>query len=313
MIVGAILAGGYGKRLKPITDEIPKVLVEVKNNFTIMDRQILDFKYLGIKDVYILSGHLGEKIEERYGKVHNGIRFHYLKEEKPMGTLFSIRNLLEKLDGEDLILRNGDTRTDINFKHFASFSQQSSFGMVMLVTRMKSPYGIVETNGDQVVSFREKPVLDHYINSGLYYIKNSTKDVFFEEYNGKDVEITAFPEISKKRLLGAYKEDALWIGVDSEKELEQARKEYKGREDTEYGYRKEIYSNEKIRIMEYLVKEDHEASISKEDGNLLRFMVGDGIIDGGKKDVYSSGSVFKIEGKLILRPNHSTRLEVISD
>ena len=51
--------------------------------------------------------------------------------------------------------------------------------MTMLVTKMRSPYGIVEMNGDQVTSFREKPVLEHYINSGLYYIKNSIKEIFF--------------------------------------------------------------------------------------------------------------------------------------
>lgn len=313
MIVGAILAGGYGKRLKPITDEIPKVLVEIKQNFTIMDRQILDFKYMGIKDIYILSGHLGDKIEERYGERHMGMDFHYLRESKPMGTLYSIRNLLEQLDDQDVILRNGDTITDINFKHFKDFSANSEFGMVMLVTRMKSPYGIVETNGDMVVSFTEKPVLDHYINSGLYYIKNSMKETFFEEYNGKDVEITAFPEISKKRLLGAYKEDALWIGVDSEKELEQARKEYVGREDTEYGYKKDIYGNEKIHIKEYLVKDGYEAFLDGGCGHIIRFLSGNGLLEGTKKEAYSPGSVFKIESDMTIRPNMTTRLEVISD
>jgi Nucleoside-diphosphate-sugar pyrophosphorylase involved in lipopolysaccharide biosynthesis/translation initiation factor 2B, gamma/epsilon subunits (eIF-2Bgamma/eIF-2Bepsilon) len=313
MIVGAILAGGYGKRLKPITDEIPKVLVEIKQNFTIIDRQILDFKYMGISDIYILSGHLGDKIEDRYGEKHMGINFHYLRESKPMGTLYSIRNLLENLQDKDVILRNGDTITDINFKHFMEFASNSEFGMVMLVTRMKSPYGIVETNGDQVVSFREKPILDHYINSGLYYIKHSMKETFFEEYNGKDVEITAFPEISKKRLLGAYKEDAMWIGVDSEKELEQARKEYLGREDTEFGYIKEVYGNEKIHITEYLVKDGYEASLDGGCGHIVRFLSGNGLVEGNRKDVYSTGTVFKIEGDMNIRPNSTTRLEVISD
>ncbi len=312
-MIGAILSGGYGKRLKPITDEIPKVLVEIKPNYTIMDRQILDFKYLGIEDIYVLSGHLGEKIESRYGKVYDGMRFHYLREEKPMGTLYSIRNLLDSVGEEDIMLRNGDTITDINFEHFRKFAQESAYGMTMLVTKMRSPYGIVEMNGDQVTSFREKPVLEHYINSGLYYIKNSIKELFFSEFNAKDVEITVFPEIAKKRLLGAYKEDSLWIGVDSEKELEQARMEYRGREDTGFGYKREVFENEKFKIREYLVKEDYTAQITPDEGNLIRFLSGSGIVNSSVKEVYTQGTVLKIDKPVTVKPQQATRLEVFSN
>ncbi len=309
-MIGAILAGGFGKRLKPITDQIPKVLVEIKSNYTIMDRQILDFKYLGVKDIYVLSGHLGERIEERYGEKFDEMNFHYLREEKPMGTLYSIRNLLENAGNDDIILRNGDTLTDINFEKFKTFSQESSFGMTMFVTKMKSPYGIVEMNGEQVTSFREKPILDHYINSGLYYIKNEIKPMFFNDYNGKDIETTAFPEISSKHLLGAYKEDSMWIGVDSEKDLELARKEYLGRDDTIYGYRKNIFENEKIRIMEFLVKDGYSATISTDDGTLMRIIQGDGIISGKNKISYSVGTVMKIDNDIRVMPQHTTRLEI---
>lgn len=96
------------------------------------------------------------------------MRLHYLKEEKPMGTLYSVRNLLKNSGDEDIILRNGDVVTDINYGRFAQLGKESQNGMTMLVTKMKSPYGIVELLGDQFVSFREKPVLDHYINSGMY-------------------------------------------------------------------------------------------------------------------------------------------------
>ncbi len=86
MMIGAILAGGYGKRLKPITDNIPKALIEIRENYTIMDRQLLDFKNSGIMDVYILSGYLSEKIEEYY-RDYRDLNIHILNEEKPMGTL----------------------------------------------------------------------------------------------------------------------------------------------------------------------------------------------------------------------------------
>ncbi|MGP6239831.1 nucleotidyltransferase family protein [Cuniculiplasma sp. SKW4] len=309
-MIGAILSGGYGKRLKPITDEIPKVLVEIKENYTIMDRQLLDFKSVGIKDVYILSGHLGEKIEERYGSEHNGMRFHYLREEKPMGTLYSVRNLLKNTNDEDIILRNGDVVTDINYGRFARFGEESQYGMTMLVTKMKSPYGIVELLGDQVVSFREKPVLDHYINSGMYYIKSKIRDLFFNDYNGKDIETTVYPELARRKEIGAYREDSFWIGVDSEKELELVRKEYLGREDTDFGYMRNIYSKGKMSIVEYFLKDGSTVSINR--GNIIRFIHGDGIITNGNGSLYTAGKVMDLENNVDLKAFTPTKLEVLS-
>ena len=167
-MIGAILAGGYGKRLKPITNEIPKALVQIREDYTIMDRQIFDFRNMGVKDLFILSGYLGEKIQERYSNEYEGMAFHYLREQKPLGTLFSLRNLLSERSTDDIVLRNGDTVTDLNFKKFTRFASSSQYEIVMFVTRMKSPFGIVDTLGDQITKFREKPFLDHYINAGIF-------------------------------------------------------------------------------------------------------------------------------------------------
>ncbi|HML04296.1 MAG TPA: sugar phosphate nucleotidyltransferase, partial [Methanobacterium sp.] len=73
---GMILCGGFGKRLRPITETIPKPLVEIKDNYsileghdtyTILDKQLFDFKNAGVERVLLLTGFLSEKIQERYG------------------------------------------------------------------------------------------------------------------------------------------------------------------------------------------------------------------------------------------------------
>ena len=68
--VGMILCGGFGKRLRPVTEKVPKPLVEIKDNYAILDKQLFDFKNAGISEVYLLAGFLHEKIEERYGNGH---------------------------------------------------------------------------------------------------------------------------------------------------------------------------------------------------------------------------------------------------
>ena len=65
--VGMILCGGFGKRLRPVTETVPKPLVEISDDYTILDKQLFDFKNAGVNEVYLLAGFLHEKIEERYG------------------------------------------------------------------------------------------------------------------------------------------------------------------------------------------------------------------------------------------------------
>ena len=89
--VGMILCGGFGKRLRPVTETVPKPLVEINDDYTILDKQIFDFKNAGIDEVYLLAGFLHEKIEERYGLEYNGVKLHYVIEDEPLGTLNAIR------------------------------------------------------------------------------------------------------------------------------------------------------------------------------------------------------------------------------
>ncbi|TMS40826.1 MAG: glucose-1-phosphate adenylyltransferase, partial [Methanobacterium sp.] len=87
---GLILCGGFGKRLRPLTEKIPKPLVEIKDNYTILDKQLFDFKSAGVNKAILLTGFLGEKIEERYGENYMGLDIEYIQEDKPLGTLNAI-------------------------------------------------------------------------------------------------------------------------------------------------------------------------------------------------------------------------------
>ncbi len=91
--VGGILCGGLGKRLRPITDSVPKSLIEIKDNYCILDRQLFQMKFSGIEQVYLLSGYLHEKIEERYGKNWNELKIEHIVEDRPRGTLYAINSL----------------------------------------------------------------------------------------------------------------------------------------------------------------------------------------------------------------------------
>jgi NDP-sugar pyrophosphorylase family protein len=89
--VGMILCGGFGKRLRPITEKIPKPLVEIKDNYTILDKQLFDFKSAGVDRVLLLTGFLSEKIQERYDDEYLGVNIEYIREDEPLGTLNAIK------------------------------------------------------------------------------------------------------------------------------------------------------------------------------------------------------------------------------
>ena len=67
-MLGMVLCGGHGKRLRPLTDDIPKTLIDIKDGYTILDKQLIDLRNAGIDKVILLTGYLSNKIEERYGQ-----------------------------------------------------------------------------------------------------------------------------------------------------------------------------------------------------------------------------------------------------
>jgi NDP-sugar pyrophosphorylase family protein len=249
--VGAILCGGYGTRLRPLTEEMPKQLIELKEGYTIMDKQLQHFKTAGITEIYLLAGYLYEKIYEQYQDTWNGLDLEYLVEEKPGGTLYALKNLFEHIDA-DAVVMNGDIVSDFNLKEMLHHHRKGE--MLMYVTPLVSPFGIVELSDSKVVSFQEKPTLPYYINGGIYVICKSLSDYYTRHEKG-DAEKLAFPSIATDGLLRYYTEDGVfWQSVDSAKDIDAVQSEYQNKEDKPWGYEKIIVSTEKYLTKELYIK-----------------------------------------------------------
>jgi len=295
--VGMILCGGFGKRLKPLTDKIPKPLIEIKEGYTILDKQLFDFKSANINEIYLLTGFLSEKIEERYGNNYKGLKIKYVKEDKPLGTLNAIKLGMEALDNKkQCIIRNGDVVADLNIKKMVSLGEKSNYPLTIFITKMQSPYGIVEISGDKITEFREKPLLDYYINAGVYFVK---EPLDFGDFETGDIEKTAFPMMAKENKLGFYKEDGLfWMAIDTSKELEEIKKEYKNREDKPWGYEKILIHTDKYLTKELFIKENYKTSFhyhEKKDETMY-ILKGSGYIEfEDKKEYFSKNDTIRIE------------------
>jgi len=259
-LIGGILAGGYGKRLQPLTSNYPKVLLEIKENYTILEKQLNDLRFAGIDEVYLMVGYLYEKIYEKFGEEWKNIKLKYLIEDKPKGTHFAIYNALEQAM-TDMIIVNGDVIHDFNLKKFIENARKKNELITIAVTRMPSPYGIVTIEDNKITSFIEKPLLPHYINAGVYYFKKEALKYFKDQYHHTDIERTVFPKAASEGAIACYSEDAFWHSIDSIKDLEYVREYYKNREDKPWGYEKIIVNNEKYLVKELYIKGGFRTSI----------------------------------------------------
>jgi NDP-sugar pyrophosphorylase family protein len=222
-MLAAILAGGFGKRLRPFTEESPKPLVQVAGE-SIIDWQIKWLKKHGVRELVILAGYKKEKLIEHLGSgSRHGVKITYVIEDEPLGTGGAIKNAEHVLSKEEVFLvLNGDVLTNLDPKKLiAKLEGDNSLLGVIASIPLPSPYGILRIEGERIIGFVEKPVItDYWINAGIYALSSDSLKYFPEK---GDLEKTAFPKMAEEGVLGVVKyENVFWRAIDTHKDLEEA-------------------------------------------------------------------------------------------
>jgi NDP-sugar pyrophosphorylase family protein len=221
-----ILAGGLGKRLRPLTDERPKPMIEVLNQ-PIIEWQVKWFKKFGIDEFVICVGYLKEHIIDYIGSGSKfGVKVGYAVEEEPLGTGGALKNaqsLLGGTENEGFFMVNGDILTDLNPNTLRDGITSSAIAVVPL----RSPYGVIELDESSIITgFVEKPqIKDRWINAGVYYFGS---EIFNYLPDSGNLEVTALPVMIKDRKVKAMRyEKSFWRSIDSHKDIEEASREIK--------------------------------------------------------------------------------------
>lgn len=219
-----VLAGGRGERLRPLTDRVPKPMVEVGGH-PILWHQVERLRETGVTDVVFLVGYLGSVVEEFFGDGREfGIRAHYHHEEIPLGRGGALKQGLALVgdQGKPVLAANGDvfTDADLNFL-WADYDKRRGSNPRHLVTvlavPMVSPYGIVDADGTGLVrGFREKVALPYRINGGVYVMDPAIRDLLPDV---GDHETSTFPEAAEAGRMSAVLTGDFWRSVDSPKDL----------------------------------------------------------------------------------------------
>lgn len=209
-----ILAGGRGKRLRPITDYVPKPLVPL-NNIPIIEWQIRYLKKFGVDEIIICTGYKAEIIKNFLAMKNNlGVKIKFSVEKTPLGTGGAIKQAGLLIKDKSFFVLNGDTITNINLDQLAK--KQNSIASIELKTK----FGIMETNNDKVTKFKEKKEIpDVWMNAGVYHLQ---KEILQDLPKKGDIEKTVFPDYAKKGKLTTVKfKNAIWYSIDSFKDIEE--------------------------------------------------------------------------------------------
>ncbi len=208
-----ILAGGKGKRLRPITDYVPKPLIPIKN-ISIIEWQIKYLKKFGISEIIICSGYKTKMIENYLNNKKLGIKITFSVEDKPLGTGGAIKKAGKKIKDKSFLVINGDTITNIDLKKL--IKKNNAIAAIQLRTK----FGILQTDKNKIIKFDEKKEIENlWMNAGIYHLN---KETLKELPTVGDIEKTLFPDYAKKEKLTTIKfTNSKWYSIDSFKDMEE--------------------------------------------------------------------------------------------
>ncbi len=176
-LAAVIMAGGYGTRLLPLTERVPKPMLPVGDR-PLLERTVARLREAGIRRVAIATHHLAEQISDHFGDGQAyGVDVEYVSEQEPLGTAGALR--LVGADDTPLLVINGDILTGARFDLMLDYHRRHGADLTVGVRRceLQIPYGVIECagGGARVVSVREKPRSHFLINAGVYLVEPAAR------------------------------------------------------------------------------------------------------------------------------------------
>jgi dTDP-glucose pyrophosphorylase/CBS domain-containing protein len=166
-----IMAGGEGKRLRPLTKNCPKPMLPVQGK-PMLEILLERCKTAGFGQFYFAVNYLKQQIIDHFGDGSRwGVDIHYLEETHPLGTAGAL-SLLPEIPEDPVLVLNGDVLTQVPFPALLRFHQEHQAVATVCVREHETviPYGVVRTEGTRMVALEEKPTLTNYVNAGVYVL-----------------------------------------------------------------------------------------------------------------------------------------------
>jgi dTDP-glucose pyrophosphorylase/CBS domain-containing protein len=219
-----IMAGGYGKRLLPLTETVPKPMLPVGDR-PLLELIIQQLRRSGVRDVSLTTHYLPESIVNHFGDGGNfGVRLNYLQEDHPMGTAGGLKQMNRPT--APVLVINGDILTGTHFEEMLIYHRKYLAELTVGVRRydMQVPFGVVECKGERVTKLEEKPSLSFFINAGTYLLEPAAWDYIPE---GRRFDMTDLIQalLDDARPVASFPIMEYWLDVGRHEDYQKAQED----------------------------------------------------------------------------------------
>jgi dTDP-glucose pyrophosphorylase len=220
-----VMAGGLGTRLRPITEQVPKPMIEIGGT-PILETILRTLTSCGITRVFFAVNYRADMIMDYFG---DGDRWdahiEYLREPKRLGTAGAL-SLLPQMPAAPLLVMNGDILTGLDYAEMLEQHSGSGAAATVCVREHATqiPYGVIDANGARLLAITEKPVVTHLTSAGVYALSTET---LRHVPPGGQIDMPALMQslVDHGQRVQVYRIEEYWIDIGRIDDLERARRE----------------------------------------------------------------------------------------
>lgn len=221
-----LMAGGEGVRLRPITENIPKPMVEVGGK-PILETVIEQLSTQGFKNILISVNYKSDLIENYFEDGSNwGVKIEYIRENKKLGTAGCL-SLIKEKPNKPFIVMNGDILSKVDINSMLEYHTMNEAAATMGVRdyTIEVPFGVVNISGGKIASLTEKPIMNYFINAGVYILEPSVFN-YLEPNTRSDMTDLFDILIAAEENTLSFPLHEYWLDVGQHPDLKRARDDY---------------------------------------------------------------------------------------
>jgi|ETNmetMinimDraft_26_1059896.scaffolds.fasta_scaffold07453_4 dTDP-glucose pyrophosphorylase len=221
--VAVLMAGGFGRRLQPLTETTPKPMLKVgsKPILEIIVDQLADS---GFRKIYISVFYKAGLVQEYFGRGEKwGVEIDYLVEESPLGTAGALSLLPDDIGAYPVLVMNGDILTRVDFSKLIKFHEEQRCGLTVGVREydFQVPYGVISVEENRILEIAEKPVHTFFVNAGIYVVDQGLIDRI-NRHSRRDMTEVIEKQLSSNQSVNAFPIHEYWMDIGMIEQYEQA-------------------------------------------------------------------------------------------